>query len=715
MRGDSKAKAVKTINPKTGKLEYRRYHLNYWGHAQTIIQTKPKHFVLKKATFTTCPPVKSVWHLSASTVNLDKKKQIGSAWNAALFVKKMPVFYFPYISFPLTHERETGFLSPSYGVTKNSGFHLNLPFYWNIAPNYDDLITPSYLSDRGMMFYNLFRYLTPSNSGRIHMSFLPNDRAFKQFKVKAKNRPQYASQPQGLKALRQDSDNRYSLHWKNSAQYNNHWSSSLDYNLVSDDYYVEDLSNNLLNNSQSQLLQQADMDYQNQHWNLRGLLQNYQTLHPVNFGTVENQYARLPEFQADMQYALGQSLWQFNMATDAVNFYKERTPDTLGPKPVIGQRVYLTPDLSASIYRPYGHLTTHLEMQLTQYHLRQAYSIPSNSSEALPIFNVSGGLVFLRPFAFLKKDYLETFEPHFYYLFVPYHNQNNLPIFDTTTQAFNYNTMFQSNRFVGIDRIGDANQVTLALTSRFIDEQTGNEKGEVSIAEIYYFHARRVNLCSGKTCSDNASTLDRRVLSPIAATGAYYFTPAWSLTGDLSWDPNQSRFTYQDVGASYHPKPNNVLNLSYSLVQTGTALPGQPQGSPNLPLKQINLSGAWALTKHWDALGQYSYSWGRSAINSDVGSSNTNDQGRAVGDHINAFLAGFEYNSCCWALRLVGARNYQGITNKNKSGYNNAVFVQVELKGLGAVGTDDPGGLLESSISGYQDHFGQVGNEKIVI
>ncbi len=698
---------IKVVNSKTKKVEYRNYGLNFWGHAKQINQVKKKFYVLHNATYSTCPPTvkQCTWHLHASTVKLNKQKAVGDAWNSVLWFKHIPVFWLPYIDFPLSNKRKSGFLMPVYGTSNNSGFKVGIPYYWNMAPNYDSTWTGTYLSKRGFMLTPAFRYLTKKSQGNITFNVLPNDRAFKSFKKSAQTNPEYASQPTGLRNLANDSDTRWAFRLNNSSTFNDHWSAKVDYNLVSDPYVIENLGSGFINNSNNQLLQQGELQYQGLHWNFLGLLQNYQTLHAIDQQTVDNQYARLPELQLGSSYPNVVSGFDFSFVADDTQFYKEKTPDSTQVDPVIGNRLSFRPVIDYPMIEPYGYLTPRVQVQFTSYNLRQNQeylssglpsptNVPGSTTVAIPIVDVHGGLYFDRNFKLFGSSYLQTLEPELYYLYVPYHNQSTEPVFDTADQAFNYNTLFLDNSFTGIDRIQNANQIAYAVTSRIINEETGSQQGYVSLGEIAYFSNRRVSLCVGQECQSSSynNSLNRESFSPVALQAGYTLWKGWGLTGGLTWNPYVRQFSYENASLNYNDHKRHIVNIGYSYVKNGGPITGQPSGSAVSLLKQISLSSEWLVGRHVALYGAWNYSW----------------KGNQTDDQANTYLAGIEYDSACWAIRLVASRAFQGVDNENKNQFNNAYFIQFDLRGLGSAGNENPGPLLADKISGFQDNFDQT-------
>ena len=680
------------------------YGLSYWGHAKTITQPQKQRYVLTQSTYTTCPPTHDPhqscdWHLHATTVHLNHDKGVGDAWNSVLWVKNIPVFYTPYINFPLNHERKSGFLPPTYGSSAQSGRTFAVPYYWNIAPNYDATLTPTYYSKRGIMYSGLFRYLFHPGKGRFALNFLPDDRQFRRFQNKTTISSYLNNikqpQPQGLANLKSDSDNRYSLNFNDISNFNSHLTSNIDYSRVSDDYYIKDLGRHLLNDSDNQIYQFGQLQYQSTNWHVNGLMQNYQTLHPINQQSVANQYARLPELNIGTFYSdLDETGLDTGINADDVQFKMTRPPDStpsFNPASVMGNRLSLQPVVSYPINEPYGYLTPRLQWQLNQYSDLDRKNPVTHTSPSLsiPTFDTHGGLYFNRYFSTGNHPYRQTLEPELYYVYTPYFNQNKLPYFDTVAQSFDYNFLFDANRFSGVDRIGDANQITAAITTRFIDEMTGTQIASASIGEIAYFANRKVTLCTGINKECQPSALSNRTLSPIAGQLTYTISQYWSTSGNLTWDQYAHTFSNEAANLTYS-KTGRGLSAGYTLSRDGATIEGLPSNQPSTRLEQLNLGGSWLIKRHVDLLGRWSYSW----------------TGNQADNHGNAYLGGIEYNSCCWAVRFIASRAYAGISNNKKNQYNDAYYVQFDLKGLGSVGNNDPTYLInQSGLTGYQNTF----------
>lgn len=673
-RGNTNVIAVK--NPKTGKTEKHIYQLSAHGSAKQVQHTDDKITILKNATYSTCQPNRcEVWVLKGSTIKLDSNKGRGESWNTRLYVQGLPIFYFPYFNFPIDHKRHTGFLFPRIGVSSSKGFSIATPFYWNIAPNYDVTITPNYIQKRGVLLQGVFRYLIPHSRGRVGFGYLPNDRKFKNFKI---NNPQATG-----------SDNRKKFFFKNSTVFNRNLSAMVDYNQVSDDYYLHDLGSSLINNSDNQLLRQAQIKYVNDVWNFLGNLQSYQTLHPIDQANISNQYARLPQllFGADFPVNSGAPHFGFNGEWTRFTFQQNPYTDTTHV-PGVSTRASLRPYVSLPLNWLFAYVNPRAQLQLTSYHLQNPqFGFTKSPEAAIPIFDVKSGMYFDRAAHLFGHDYQQTLEPTLYYLYVPYHNQNDIPYFDTSTQTFDYNFMFLDNRFSGIDRIGDANQVTLGLASRFIDQDSGDEKASASIGRIYYFRKRRVQLWYGNNCPENVN--DQYHASPIAAMATYNFNPAWSVNGSAMWNNVAKCVDNRNVNLQYHPDVKHIFNIGYIYQKHGDSMPGLPVNDPGNDLKQTNVAGYWQMNQHWGIMGRWNYNW-----------SHKSEQ---------AFLYGVSYDSCCWAVRFVMARTFTalGPAPNYQRRYDNGCYVEVALKGLGTFANIGMGDFLAHSISGYNDVFEQ--------
>ncbi len=663
-------------------------HLSAWGAADAFQQNEPHIYVFDNASYSTCPPDAHFWYVKAKRITLDKNSGRGVANNARVYIHGVPILYTPYINFPIDSRRKTGFLTPTFGTSSKSGGYLRTPFYFNLAPNYDSTLTPAFLSKRGVQLADTTRYLTEQSRGELSASVLPNDHAFQDFKQASEATYQNSTDPflqADLQRLQNASDTRKSFYWRDDTHFNDHWNANADYSWVSDDYVLRDLSNNLNEVTQNQLLQQGQVVYQGPVVKFIGRLQAYQTLHPIDQTPVFNQYTRLPQlvFNADA----GKDPGQFNyfISNELTHFDITDTPGSTTLMPT-GNRLHLQPGISHPYNLPYFYFDPKLQLALTQYEI--THNDPTNPHRSLPIFDIHSGLYFDREANLFHTSYRQTLEPQIYYTYVPYRNQVDIPIFDTTVNTLTYDQLFLFNRFSGLDRIADANQISLGIQTRLMDQESGLEKMRAGIGEILYFRNRLVTLCSDITCADNPTNPENtQNRSPLSAVLSYSLNPHWTLSADSIWDPQTNSLDNQTVTLHFQPELAKIINLSYSYVRMGDIQPNDSLNSSASNLSQTDLSFTWPLTRDWSTVARWTQNWNH--------------------HHFQNLLYGLQYDSCCWAVRFVTGRAFASLSPNNTYQYNTQFFVQFALKGLGNYGNGDPSQLLSSSVSGYQTNFGR--------
>lgn len=664
--------------------------LNGWGQSPLIQRDKQGIVQLDNASYTTCPPDMASWHITAHRIHLNQQTGRGDAHQAVLWLSKVPVFYLPYFNFPIDKRRKTGFLYPTLGSSSKQGLTLAWPFYWNLAPNYDITITPQLMAKRGLNTAAEFRYLTNNSHGEITGAYLPNDKAFRNFRDSASTAARYGSQA-NFRRLQRDSEDRSYFSFQQDSSLDANWTTHIDYNYVSDDYYFQDFSLVPEKVSTNQLIREASTQYQSRHWNFLARMQGFQTLHPVNQTEIEEPYKRLPQLALTAKYPFFLPYSSFWMSTELVNFASSRAPqDAIAP--VDGKRYDFYPRVAFPMIKPYGYLIPELALNITAYDLNRAQQngYPNNhESRSLPIFSVDSGLYFDRDTHLWGHDYVQTLEPRLFYLFVPYENQKNIPVFDSGLKTFDYEQLFTTNRFSGTDRVGDANQLTLALSTHWLDQTTGRQKLNAQIGEIFYFHDRRVTLCRTEGCIHEENPFAKDSLSPLVSDLTVALAKNWDLHGGLAWDFNNNEADNGHLRLHYQPQPKRIINVGYNYLRNGDILrtnaDGQPTGAGINNLNQYYLNFAWPLFKRWHSVGAYTYNVSHG--------------------YIQTWFFGLQYDSCCWSLRAVYGRYFTSLNEDEDPNFDDAIYLQFQLKGVGSVGTSDPSNLLETTIQGYQDPF----------
>jgi len=670
-------------------------NLSGWGSASQVTQPPSGITELKNITYSTCPPQSRAWNLTAEQLDLNQNTGRGYAANAVLYTHGIPVLYTPYLNFPIDNRRQSGFLYPQFGFGSQSGFGLGVPYYWNIAPNMDDTITPFIHAKRGLQLSNQFRYLTQTSNGIFKFSFLPNDTEFRRFQ-ETEPRLVKPNTP-GINDLTDANPTRSFISWTHQTQFNSDWSAAVDYNRVSDDYYLQDIGG-VPAIAQNQLLQQGRLNYIGDDFSFLANFQAFQTSHPVNQPFVDNQYNMLPQLLLTSRLAPKPNALNYEWRAEIVNFTKTANPGEPATPPS-GQRFNFMPAVSLPMSNIAGYITPKLGAEVTQYSLGdQPMGFSNEISRALPIFDIDSGLYFQRNTSYFNHGYTQTLEPRVFYLYVPYHNQSDIPVFDSSLQPFSFNQLFLTNRFAGSDRIGDANQVSFALTTRFLDNNTGDEKFSAGVGMIKYFEKRRVTICQTPNCIDNpysvGSTSSKSPVSPAVGQMTYHFNPDWNVTANAAWDPNSGQTQNGTVAFQYNPLPNHIFNLGYSYIRQGDffTLPSETTppkpGNSQFNLSQPTTSFAWPLNDRWNILGSFSYSLNQ--------------------NHALTYFSGVEYNSCCWAIQVVVARQFSAFDMFGNPQYNTGVYVQWAFKGLAKVAANDPTALLLTNIPGYQDNFNAV-------
>src|SRR5579885_1162554 len=622
--------------------------LTAWGKAYEFSQTDPKIYELSKASYSTCPPIDPTWRVKASHIVLNKNTGRGYATHARLLIRNIPVFYVPYISFSIDRQRKTGFLWPTLGGSSKWGPYFLAPFYWNMAPNYDMTITPGILTKRGLQLSDNFRYLTETSEGNVTLSILPNDKAFRDFQTAAAENPQYthpvdtstqtaAVTQAELNRLLNDSDTRKSFLWRNDSRFNENWSSHIDYNYASDDYYLRDFGSNLNEITANQLLQEGDLYYKGPNWNFTGRIQAYQTLHPINESPVQNQYRRFPQLILNGDYPDQAFGLEYFINSELTHFDIRNTPGTTANLP-IGNRMHVQPGINLPLYWTSFYVNPRLQMALTDYNLYQTADTgtPKNKQRAVPILDIASGLTFEKDAVYFGHAFQQTLEPQVYYTYIPYRNQTSIPVFDTTVNTLTYDQIFNYNRFTGIDRIGDANQIGVGITTRLIDQETGFEKVRLGVGDILYFAERRVTLCNDETtCSDNPSNhSNSQRLSPVSGVLNYHVNRSWSFNANAIWNPISKQLDNTTLAFQYQPDDVRLLNFGYTYARSGDVLSGISTTSPSNNLKVTDVSAAWPVFRDISVVGRWSQNWNH--------------------EHLQNLLYGLQYDTCCWAVRAVG-------------------------------------------------------------
>ncbi|MEE9413305.1 MAG: LPS assembly protein LptD [Methylococcales bacterium] len=624
------------------------------------------------AAYTTCPPGNQDWVVHAERLKIDREQGWGIANNAWLKFMDIPFVYTPYMSFPIDDRRKSGLLAISLDSSQESGFGVTVPYYWNIAPNFDATIAPRLLTGRGFMLGGEFRYLTNNSVGEIAAEVLTYDRQKQQVRGQVSVLHNTVFTPE-LRA-------------------------SIDAHFVSDNDYLDQLGNTLGITNNRHVHSQARLDYTTNDFSLLSLVDNYQTIDDT-INDVDRPYRRLPQ----ILFTTAKPVWNTgvlaNMNSEYVFFHQKNR--------VTGQRLDVRPSITYPMDQEYGYIHPKVTLAHTQYWYggdntslladgitRRQFT--NSTSRTLPIASLDASLFLEQDLNLGSMKFLHQLQPQLFYVYIPHKNQRDIPLFDSSENDFSFYQLFRENRFAGGDRIGDTNHLTAALTSSLVDAETGRERLRLSIGEIFYFQDRKVRLL-GRECTqldslDSRCQPETKEFSNIIGELAAPLTEDLYFKGTVHWDPVDKKVRRRQVELQYHDENNVIINLGYrfrndannfnvnqlnnisSINNRTDTFINQIDGSFHLPIMQ-----------DWSIIGRMQYSFENKII-------------------LDSFL-GFEHDNCCWRLRIMGRHfinDFSNRTNQENSHANNAVFFQLEMKGLASFGNKKVGKFLERNIKGYR-------------
>ncbi|HEY6967282.1 MAG TPA: LPS-assembly protein LptD [Burkholderiales bacterium] len=614
----------------TGVFEQSNYILHgevstMRGKAERMEFLGKNRLRLVQGSFTTCEPDKEDWRFEAGEMDIDQDAQRGTVRDGRLKFFDTTVLPVPYGSFSLDSQRKTGFLSPYYGNNSRRGFTVAAPYYWNIAPEQDLTLTPIEMTKRGLQLKTEYRYIDHAYKGELHYEVLPHDQVL--------------------------NTSRTALTWQHEHQITPALSGRIDFNKVSDDRYFVDLTSNVRTVSQGVLQQMGSLSWGGGFAGIpvgaSAMLQRWQTLQDP-LAPITPPYARLPQINFGATKADVAGRFDLTLPVEYVRFGH--------PTLVDGARVQLNPTVAAPYLAPGYFFTPKVGAHYANYGLRNfAPGTPESQSVTVPWMSLDGGLIFDRSTSWFGQSMTQTLEPRVFYVYAPNRNQNAVPLFDTGLSDFNYAQIFTENRFAGGDRFGDANQITLAATSRLVSP-AGSEILRATIGQRYYFEDERVGLTP-------TSVLRTRGQSDLLASIGG--RPARNLSFDASvqYNPQESRTERAALAARYAPEIAKVISAGYRY-------------NRETNIRQVDVAGQWPLATGWYAVGRVNYS--------------------IVDARLLEGIGGLEYNAGCWVFRGIVQR-LQAATATTSTGF----FLQLELNGLGSLGSDDIVTLLKRNVPGY--------------
>ncbi|MDP5053403.1 MAG: LPS assembly protein LptD [Congregibacter sp.] len=605
------------------------------GSAELLSRDANELIRIENGEMTFCAPGDDDWLLQTGQLELDLEKGVGTARDATLRIGGYPVFYTPWLSFPLDDRRRSGLLFPAVGSDSRGGIDIGVPLYLDLAPNYDLLYAPRYIAERGINHEFVGRYLDPFNgSWQLGGSYIGDD---EQYAADFPNEPDAK---------------RWLANVQQRGLYGGRWRSQINYSRVSDVDLIRDLETSRLESRRDvNLLQLGQVDYLGDDWLVNFPAQQFQPLAE----DIRDDYKKLPQITA--QYRSQGTPFALN----PIGMLQYSNFDTDAAELATGQRLYGEAGVTYPMSWQYGFLRSTAKYRALQYALnRQIGDLDENPGALAGLASVDGGLFFERRAQLVDKNVVQTLEPRVFYLYSQYDEQTDQPDFDSAELTFNYNQLFRDTRFSGRDRLDDANRMSIGLTTRFLDESSGEELFNASIGQIVYFNNRRVRLNAG------APELDRSN-SELAGEFNFYPNDRLSVRSNLQYDPSTRKMNAGNLLASYTRRNDTVFNAGYTFRRPIALVGNQPTTD------QVNLSTYYPISNNWRFFMAWNYSL---------------EANRSVEDMI-----GIEYDSCCWQVRLLHLRYFDTVRgeipdfdspNLNRE---NATQIQFVLKGLGGFGT----------------------------
>lgn len=699
---------------------FYRYYPNYArGKAKKGVFVKDKSYSIFDAIYTTCQPGYSDWEIHAKEIHIDPNAQIGTAKHTFIYFYDIPIFYSPYLSFPTSKQRKSGFLMPIYNSSDRYGYSIAEPYYLNLAPNYDLTVTPRYMTKRGTQFQFESRYLSSYGDNILNFEFLPDDRDFAAFKkVHLHNPPSDMSfHDPRLSGLRHAYPQRYAVKLKDHKQWTPYLSSNIEYNYFSDNQYIIDLPPSELYRKQAEnhFLQQGRVNYLYKEWEASALVKGYQTLHTLEGPTLKEPYRIMPGLSFG-----NRDLFNYNLEsltnlplslTTSFDSHIMRFATPLHPAPnktAEGQRYYFKPAISTPFKKPYGYMIPKIAINVRHYNLNKlnesSTSLRYNDNQHynIPIYSLDNGLYFDRTFSFKNTQYNQTLEPRLFYIFIPLRKQNQAPDFDIKQSTLTYDQLFRDNSFYGFDRQSNANQLTAGLTSRFQNLDNGMQYLMLQLGQAFYFQNKKVTICDRNiksNCIESEIPDYKTRLSPLISELNINFEPQVIGRAEWQWDYLLNKTKKVNIGLHY-VKPNNykapqpLFNLEYNFLKEGniqTNIAGDKLYKPNNQhnnLSEIESSINLPVHRNINILGFTSY---------DL------QQYATLDNYIGA-----ELQKCCWAIRF-GYRNQLRLRTNSlaKKKYDTIYSIQFSLKGLGEL-NESYESTLRSNIPGYTNYLNTI-------
>lgn len=585
-------------------IEQAFYQLNTVqgrGKAEKIAISQQTGINLLESTFSTCPVDDEMWRIQASNIEISPNQSRGVVKHARFYIKDVPVLYLPYFSFPINDQKQSGILYPLLSTSSSTGISIEQPIYWNIAPNYDLTFSPRLMTDRGLQLKTEFRYLNEQHSGQANFEYLPND-------------------------LDLDEDTeRYFYRFVHSGQIGQNWRINAEINGLSDDNYIVDLGSDYYNRADTHLYKTLGLSYFSQNLDVTAQFRDFEVL-----GDHPDSYRALPEIRLNYITPIGLGA-EFQVNSELAYFESGELDNPTAT------RFHIAPTVRYPYQNQWAEFMAEATILHTRYIQENIQNLPlkKNISRTLGQVKVYGSLVFERPASWFSSAVTQTFEPKIQYLYTSFEDQNNIAFYDTTRLFNNFAGLFRGQEFTGLDRISDNNQITLGMTSRFIDKNN-QERFKLSLGQIFYLKDNQVI---------DASKDDDR--SALAAELDWQIGSKWYVHTQAQVSTITEKIERSSLSLEYQLSKNKILQINHRYVRDLSSE----------KINQVGITGSWPLAKNWQWVGRWYHDL---ELNRTVES-----------------YTGVQYESCCWTVSFVAQRNLSNryddgaqSTEEFESGFN---------------------------------------------
>ncbi|PAR51889.1 LPS assembly protein LptD [Vibrio metoecus] len=608
------------------------------GEAVYVSKTGKAVYEIEDGSITSCPEGNNAWRMRASSIDVDQNEEIATFYNPRLEVQNVPVFYLPYLTVPIGDTRKTGFLYPTASYGSRNGYEVEVPFYWNLAPNYDLETTLNYMQKRGTQLNSVFRYLTDFGEGQIKSEYLPDDQ------------------------LHTEQGNRWAFQYEHSGIFQQAWKFEIDYSKVSDINYFSDLDSGIGNREDGQLIQEGRATYRSQNWDSSLLVRDFQLL-TDNTSSSNLPYRLMPQLTYNYYAPELMKYLDLDLISHISRFETEATG-----KPS-ATRVHIEPGLKVPFSNTWGNWTTEARLLGTYYQQELDNTTDANLEESvtrvIPEFRSIAGIILERD-TVLLDNYTQTLEPKIQYLYVPEKEQDNIGLYDSTLLQTDYYGLFRSRKYSGVDRIASANQISYGASTRFFDSNY-KERLNIAFGQIFYLDS---NLNPSVKKTDEQSSY-----SAWAVEMDFNFSDYLFYHGGIQYDIDGQDVQLGNSTLEYR-FDGGFLQGSYRYVAEdyicSTVTGIDCDDTDNIKrlteggISQVGLLGSYQLNRKWKAGGQYFYDM------------NTQES--------LEWLANLTYNSDCWYLGFTYSNQLKGWHKKlpfEEPIYENNFSFNIGIVGFG--------------------------------